>query len=130
MQVLIVESDAVLADRWFDELSTAGCDVHVASSAQQAIRVMDACKVAVIVLDLELAAGGSLSVPIYAGYRLPDARIIVLTGSTVFNDGSIFDLCANACAYLNTATRPGDLAALVDYHGQRGTRINPARAVH
>ena len=78
MQVLIVESDAVLADRWFDELSTAGCDVHVASSAQQAIRVMDACKVAVIVLDLELAAGGALSVPIYAGYRLPDARIIVL----------------------------------------------------
>jgi DNA-binding response OmpR family regulator len=130
MQVLIVESDPVLADRWFDELSAAGCDVHVASSAQQAIRVMDACTVAVIVLDLELTAGGALSVPIYAGYRLPDARVIVVTGSTVFNDGSIFDLCANACAYLNSASRPGDLAALVDYHGQRGAQVSRARVAH
>lgn len=119
MQVLLVESCPDLARLWRLELERAGWKVHQAATASAAVRMMDHLQLRMIVLDLELVGGSALSVPIYAGYRLPDARVVIVTGSTVFNDGSIFDLCANACAYLSTATPPGDLAALVDFHGQR-----------
>lgn len=135
MQVLLVESCPDLARLWRPELERAGWQVHQAATAAAAIRMMDNLPLRMIVLDLQLAGGSALSVPIYAGYRLPDARVVIVTGSTVFNDGSIFDICANACAYLGTATPPSDLAALVDFHGQRprpGVRSprSPGREVH
>jgi len=118
MHVLIVESKADRSDSWARLLREKGWHVAAARTAEVAVALMDRMRFEVILLDLELDTGNALTVPIYAGYRQPEARIVVVTGSTVFNDGSIFELCSNACAYLNAAADPEDIVTLVDHHGR------------
>lgn len=128
MNVLIVESSAEVSDKWIGPLRQRGWSVEVAATAAAAVACMDRRNFAVILLDLELENGNALSVPVYAGYRQPDARIVVVTGSAVFNDGSIFTLCANACAYMSAGADPQDIATLVDHHGQSAYGALTARA--
>ena len=55
--------------------------------------------------------GSALAVADFASYRRPDCRVIFVTNTSFFSDGSIFRHCANACAYLQSQTEPADLAA-------------------
>ncbi|MGR3496517.1 response regulator [Citreimonas sp.] len=117
--VLIVESDRKLADLWRRHMQRLGFDVRVAHTDEQAIDVISAYDVRVIVLDLELDDGSAMAVSDYAAVRRPDARVIFVTSSSFFSDGSIFRMSANACAFLPSGTQPEDLAAMVDHYGQR-----------
>ncbi len=119
MQVLIAESDFDRADLWAGLMRGQGWQVAHAATAQEAIHLLDSDAFRVIVLNLDLACGQALSVPVYAGYRQPGARVVVVTGSGMFNDGSIFQVCSNACGYLSSQADPADLVALVDHHGNR-----------
>jgi DNA-binding NtrC family response regulator len=71
----------------------------------------------IIILNLVLQDGSALAVADYASYRLPDARVIFVTNTSFFSDGSIFSLVPNACAFVRTGTPPADLAALVEHYG-------------
>ena len=63
---------------------------------------------------LEMLCAGATTIVDY--YRCPEARVIFVTNTTFFSDGSIFAHSPNACAYVPAATRPEDLAAMVDYY--------------
>ncbi|SDY16187.1 response regulator [Citreimonas salinaria] len=117
--VLIAESDRRLADLWRRHMERMGFEVRIAQTGEQAIDVISVCDVRVIVLDLELDDGGAMSVSDYAAVRRPEARVIFVTSSSFFSDGSIFRMSANACAFLPSGTEPEDLAAMVDHYGQR-----------
>ncbi|MEJ1993141.1 MAG: hypothetical protein P8X50_16030, partial [Maritimibacter sp.] len=52
----------------------------------------------------------------------PDTRVIFVTSSTFFSDGSIFAMSPNACAFLSAHTPPEDLAAVIEYHAERRIR--------
>lgn len=117
--VLIVESDRKLADLWCRHMERLGFEVRVAGAVEEAIDVISAFDVRVIVLDLELDEGGAMAVSDYAAIRRPEARVIFVTSSSFFSDGSIFRMSANACAFLPSGTQPEDLAAMVDHYGQR-----------
>ena len=69
-----------------------------------------------IVLDLVLGEGSAFAVADFASYRRPQARIIFVTNTTFFSDGSIFSICPNACAYVQSATPPEDIAAMVEHY--------------
>lgn len=126
LNVLLVESVPERAHRWARPLHEFGWTVHIAPTSADAITLLDRHIYRVIVLNLELRGGEALSVPVYAGYRHPEAQVVVVSGSGMFHDGSIFGLCGNACAYLSAATDPADLAALVDHHGRKdGTVRTP-----
>ena len=71
-----------------------------------------------IVLDLMLDDGSAFAIADFANYRRPDARIIFVTRSTFFSDGSLFTHIPNAAAILQEQTPPTDLAAIVAYHGR------------
>jgi DNA-binding response OmpR family regulator len=116
--ILIVESDGKLADLWRRHMARGGFDVRVATTDQEAIDIISHIDVRVIVLDLELESGGAMAVSDYAAVRRPDARIIFVTRRSFFSDGSIFNLSANACAFVPSGTQPEDLAAMVDHYGQ------------
>lgn len=73
--------------------------------------------VQVIVLNIMLEQGSALAVADYASYRQPEARIIFVTDTNFFSDGSIFSIAANACAYLRTETKLDDLSAMVEHYG-------------
>ncbi len=116
--VLIVESNPALAALWKKHLERLGWLVHTATSDEAAYDLLQELTFDVIILDLVLERGSSLSVSDYASFRQPEARVIFVTNTRFFSDGSIFEHCANACAFVTSATEPSDLAAMVDHHGR------------
>ncbi len=70
----------------------------------------------IIVLDLVLEDGSALAVADFASYRRPEARVIFVTNTTFFSDGSIFAHSPNACAFVQSETPPEDLAAMVEHY--------------
>lgn len=116
MNVLIVQSQLELGQLWQRHLQRQGGDVDLVSSQDGAILALYDKAFDIIVLDLVLPGGSALAVADFASYRQPDARVIFVTNTTFFSDGSIFAHSPNACAFLQSSTPPEDLAAMVEYY--------------
>lgn len=125
MQVLIVESNRELARVWARSLERHGVDVVSADSEDSAIASLNTMPIDVIVMNVQLGDGNALAIADYAAYRAPNARVIFVTNSSFFSDGSIFSHVTNAHACVPGETPPEDLAALVEYHGAHAG--NPAK---
>ena len=116
MYVLIVESNPELGRVWRRHLQRQGAHVTIAESQEAAILALYGTAFDIIVLDLVLESGSALAVADFASYRRPNARVIFVTNTTFFSDGSIFAHSPNACAYVQSATPPEDLAAMVQHY--------------
>ncbi|MGR3760815.1 response regulator transcription factor [Roseobacteraceae bacterium NS-SX3] len=116
MNVLIVESNPDLGALWRRHLEFHGVCVRLARSQEEAILALYAHDFDIILLDLVLEKGSALAVADFASYRRPEARVIFVTDTSVFSDGSIFAHSPNACAYVQSATPPEDLAAMVEHY--------------
>lgn len=123
MRVLIVQSNANLGQVWRRHLERLHSTVTVVQTGAQALSLVDSDTFDVIVLDLVLEEGSALTVADFAEFRQPDANVVFVTDTTFFSDGSIFSHSANARAFIQTATPPSDLAAIVHYYGS----ASPAR---
>ena len=117
MRVLIVQSNPGLSNLWTRHLERLGARVDQASTAQDALTVLQTIQFDVIVLDLVLREGSALTVADFANFSMPDANVVFVTDTTFFSDGSIFAHSANARAFLKTATPPADLAEIVCHYG-------------
>lgn len=117
MNVLIVESRPELSVLWKRHLERQGYAVAEAHSQDDAVSHLSTTPADIIVLDLVLNQGSALAVADFASYRHPDARVIFVTDTTFFSDGSIFNHASNACAFLPAGTPPEDLAAMVAHYG-------------
>ncbi|HEY9040216.1 MAG TPA: hypothetical protein VIN05_14885 [Roseovarius sp.] len=118
MNVLIVESDPDLGQLWQRHMVRQGLDTRLESGQTPAISALQTGQFDVIVLDLVLQHGSALAVADYASYRHPEAQIVFVNSTSFFSDGSIFALCANARAFVQTDTPPEDLAAMVAHYGR------------
>ena len=116
MNVLIVESKHELGMLWKRHLERQGGVVTLAHGQDEAIEARRNDDFQIMVLDLVLDEGSALAVSDFASYRRPDMRVIFVTNTTFFSDGSIFAHSSNACAYVQSGTPPEDLAAMVDYY--------------
>ncbi len=125
MNVLIVESDPDLGRLWQRHMARQGLIARLEVGQTQAILVLQAMQFDVIVLDLVLQEGSALAVADYASYRHPEAQIVFVNSTSFFSDGSIFELCANARAYVQTGTPPEDLAAMVAHYGRHAPGMRP-----
>lgn len=119
MHVLIVESNPSLGMLWARHLERFGVRVVLAHTQDDAIQALSDTLFEVILLDLVLGDGSALAVSDFACYRQPEARVIFVTNTSFFSDGSIFQYCVNAAAFVPSSTPPDDLAALVEHHGAR-----------
>ncbi len=117
MNILIVEANPDLSKVWKRHLERHGCTVQVAASQEDAVSVLQKDRIDVIVLNLLLEAGSAFAVADFASYRQPGARVVFVTRSTFFSDGSIFNLVPNACGFFPVQTPPEDLAAIVTHYG-------------
>ncbi len=117
MQVLIVEGRPDLGWIWRRSLERAGASVDLVHDQAAAVRQINTTDYSVIVLNLVLAEGSAFAVADYASYRRPCAKVIFVTNTTFFSDGSIFQHVPNACAFVPTDTPPDDLAAMVEHYG-------------
>lgn len=116
MNILIVESKTALAQLWCRHLERLGAQVFIASTQDEATNLIAEHDFEVIVLDLVLPSGSALAVSDFANYRRPNARVVFVTNTSFFSDGSIFRHCANACAFLPSTTPPKDLATMIDHY--------------
>ena len=118
MNVLIVQNDAKLGQIWQRHLQRQDHVVDVALDQDSAVACLDDQFYSIIILDVVLDGGSAIAVADYASYRHPDARVIFVTNSSFFSDGSIFQLCSNACAFVPIATQPEDLTAMVEHYAK------------
>ncbi|MEM8730505.1 MAG: response regulator [Pseudomonadota bacterium] len=116
MNVLIVESKPELGRMWRRHLTRMGARVDHVRSQEAAILALQDTEYDVLIVDLVLQDGSALTISDFANYRCPKARVIFVTNTTFFSDGSIFAHSHNACAYVPSGTNPEDLAAMVDYY--------------
>lgn len=117
MNVLIVESEKELARVWQRHLQRMGMCVTTRPNQEGALAFLANEDTDIIILDLLLSDGSAFAVADYASYRMPDTRIIFVTNTSFFSDGSIFSYASNACAFVQRATPPDDLAAMVEHYG-------------
>ena len=89
MRVLIVESCHELGELWKRHLERLGKTVDLVSGEEEAIAYLSENATSMIVVDLVLEDGGALTVSDFANYRHPNARVIFVTDTTFFSDGSI-----------------------------------------
>ena len=101
---------------WQRHLQRQGADVTLVTSQESAILALYASEFEILVIDLVLDEGSALAIADFASYRRPEARVIFVTNTTFFSDGSIFAHSPNACAYVQSATPPEDLAAMVEHY--------------
>ncbi|MGO4914298.1 hypothetical protein [Pseudogemmobacter sp. W21_MBD1_M6] len=120
MRVLIAESDPALGWLWKRHLERGGSQVTLVTQEDEAIDALASAEVDIIILDLVIEGGSAFAVADFAAYRCPLAKVIFVTNTTFFSDGSIFQHISNACAYLPTRTPPEDLAAMVEHYGTHG----------
>ena len=126
MRVLIVQSNQHLGQLWKRHLERLEAVVDHVQTGEAALELIETEALDVIVLDLVLSEGSALAVADFAQFRQPHANVVFVTDTTFFSDGSIFHHSANARAFIETATPPDDLAAIVEHYGSP----SPARAVH
>lgn len=119
MHVLIVESRSELGRLWQRHLARQGMDAVIVEDEAAAFDYLAGTEVDIIILDVVLAQGSALSVADYASYRQPNARVIFVSSSSFFSDGSIFAHAANARVFVPAGTPPEDLAAMVEHYGSR-----------
>lgn len=117
MDVLIVESRPELGLLWQRHLERQGLVVSQVRNQDQAVDHLSRTGADIIVLDLVLEQGSALAVADFASYRCPNARVIFVTDTSFFSDGSIFNHASNACAFVPAGTPPEDLAAMVEHYG-------------
>jgi len=116
MNVLIVEGKPELGRLWQRHLQRMGARADLALGQRDAVAALQDRAFDILVLDLVLDDGSALAVADFASYRRPDARVIFVTNTSFFSDGSIFSVASNACAFLPSATPPEDLAAMVEHY--------------
>ncbi len=119
MRALIVESKGALARLWADHLTRNGIGVDIAHNIDEATALMLEKPYQILVVDLMLDDQSALAVADFASYRHPAAQVIFVTNTSFFSDGSIFQHCANACAFVQSDTPPEDLVAMVAHFGAR-----------
>jgi len=116
MNILIVESRPELGALWQRHLERQGMRVALAEGQNEAVTYLAEHRADIIVLDLVLEDGSALAVSDFASYKYPEARVIFVTDTTFFSDGSIFNHASNACAFVPAGTPPEDLAAMVEHY--------------
>ncbi|MGC3938782.1 response regulator [Roseobacter sp. EG26] len=126
MKVLIVESQNDLASIWKRHLERMGMTVARCAGQADAIRHLSTHHTDIIIMDLVLGEGSALAVADYASYRQPEAQVIFVTNTSFFSDGSIFSHATNACAFVQSATPPEDLAAMVEHYGAHSEQSGAA----
>ena len=117
MKALIVQSRRELGKLWQQHLQRLGIETRLAVGQSDAVALLQDCRFNILVIDLVIEEGAALAIADFASYRQPDARILFVTNTSFFSDGSIFQHCANACAMVPTDSRPEDLAAMVEHFG-------------
>ncbi len=114
MRIMIMQSNGALANLWSDHLHRVGLEAECVAESHEALATLSTEDFPVIVLDV--GQSGVMAVADYCSYRWPNSRVVFVTSSSFFSDGSIFSHFTNACAFVPQTTHPDDLAHMITYY--------------
>lgn len=100
MEVLILEDDDALRFALSQALEDEGHQIHQARNISEAISILNRAQPKLLLLDLMIGENCSIQLADLAGYRLPDAEILYLTGSDKFPNGELFEFSKNIAMVL------------------------------
>ena len=112
-----METNLSLGQLWQRHLERHGIKVRLETDQSGAIAALAERSYDVIILNLVLKGSSALAISDLASIRNPETRVIFVTDTSFFSDGSVFSLCPNVCAYLQVDTPPDDLAEIVEHYG-------------
>jgi CheY-like chemotaxis protein len=115
LRVLVVEDDPVLRDLWVEVFTAAGHDVTAVDSVGEARTRLLARRFDVAVLDLHLGSESGLSVAMFAAYANPDCKVIMITGSSLFANGELFDMAPSVSTVLRKPVAIDELLAVTEH---------------
>lgn len=110
MKLLIVEDDPNLRSLWRQVFVDRGYAVREAESATRARTALLAEKADLVILDLYLGHETGLSVAALASYANPECHVVVVTGSSAFAYGELFEMSPVIASVLR---KPVDIEHLV-----------------
>jgi len=113
-----VESNESLGRLWLNHLVRHGMAVQLVATQDKAEAALRAKRFDVMILNLVLRGSSAFMIADLAHEMNPATRVIFVTNTSFFSDGSIFALCPNACAHLQADTPPEDLVAMVEHYGR------------
>lgn len=126
MRVLIVEPNEARGALWSRHVERLGAQATLVRSQSEAIRAIRDEDVSIIVLNLVLPGGSAFAIADYASYAAPGTKVIFVTATSFFSDGSIFRHIPNACAFVGAATPPEDIAAMAMHWGEGAREMSGA----
>lgn len=115
MKILVLEDDPDLRFALTEVLEGGGHSVHVAGNIPQACEILENVAPDMLLLDLMIGPHDTIQVADLAGYRLPEADVIYLTGSNKYPNGELFELSGNASWVLRKPIDFRALIAMVDH---------------
>lgn len=128
MDILIVESDRRLATDLAPLLERKGAIIAQAASQNEAASFLVSFSFNVIIIDIQFDNCKALGIAELADFRQPDAKVIFVSDSSIFSDGSLYHQFSNVCGYLPRGTPPKDIASLVEYYARRPAQTATAPA--
>jgi DNA-binding response OmpR family regulator len=115
VRILVVEDDAALRELWVEVFREAGHDVAGVQSVGEARTCLLAARYDVAILDLHLGSESGLSIAMLAAYANPNCRVIVITGSSLFANGELFDLAPSVSTVLRKPVAIDELLAVSEH---------------
>lgn len=121
MQALIVEDNPGLAFLWSETLEDAGFYCDKVEDCQSAMPLVLRKQYDVVILDLIVKDGNTLSLSDWISMRAPDTAVIMLTGAAVFQKGEHTTEASGVDWFLRKPVPPADLRAMALYLSERKT---------
>jgi DNA-binding NtrC family response regulator len=115
VRVLVVEDDAVLRELWIEVFRAAGHEVTGMQSVGEARASLLARRYDVAVLDLHLGSESGLTVATLAAYSNPDCKVIMITGSSLFANGELFEMAPTVSTVLRKPVAIEELLAVSEH---------------
>lgn len=111
VNVLIVEDDPNLRALWRAVMGEMKYLVHEAETLASAQTALRASRFDLVLLDLYLGQDSALSLVTQAGTANPDCKIVIVTGSSHFANGELFDVSSSIASVLRKPVDVEDLIA-------------------
>ncbi|MEM8554507.1 MAG: response regulator [Pseudomonadota bacterium] len=117
MNILIVEDDPNLRLLWQSVFTGNGHSITDVDTAVDARKLLMTQSFELILLDLYLGHETGLSVAALATYSNPDCKVVIVTGSSTFASGELFDMSPAIASVLRKPVDIEHLVAVCDHIG-------------
>ncbi|KMW57187.1 hypothetical protein AIOL_002148 [Candidatus Rhodobacter oscarellae] len=113
MNILLLEDDPALRFALTQVLEDENHRAHAAANILEAAKLMETEHFDLLLLDLMIGDELSTQIADLAGYRLPRAEVIYMTGSNRFPNAELFRLSRNASWVLRKPVDFFELKAMI-----------------